>query len=164
MAESPLDKPITSRSLERILIPVSKSGTCGTNWIQSSILIQSPKKKAKLYALSINQSWSARFWFCWNEGPQKTLSKASETAAATDHFLYELLCYDTSIEHGISSVSTENKITCDLILGLHEKQGMSDSLLGISPKISLAEVIRPLTSTSKLESQPFWTHRKTFGL
>jgi Kef-type K+ transport system membrane component KefB len=154
MAESPLDSNTNSEIPERILIPVRNQET-SDELINLSILIQSPKKQASMYALSIInpdlQDSGAEM------KAQKTLNKASETAAATDHFLYELLRYDTSIEHGISSVIHENKIT-DLILGLHEKQGMSDSFLG-----NLTEnLLRRSNTTTYIykPNQPFETHRR----
>jgi Kef-type K+ transport system membrane component KefB len=154
MAESPLDSNTNSEIPERILIPVRNQET-SDELINLSILIQSPKKQASMYALSIInpdlQDSGAEM------KAQKTLNKASETAAATDHFLYELLRYDTSIEHGISSVIHENKIT-DLILGLHEKQGMSDSFLG-----NLTEGLLSKSNTTTFiykPNQPFETHRR----
>jgi Kef-type K+ transport system membrane component KefB len=154
LAESPLDQSNTSEIPERILIPVRNQET-SDELISLSILLQSPKKKASMYALSIInpelQDSGAEM------KAQKTLNKASETAAATDHFLIELLRYDTSIAHGISSVIHENKIT-DLILGLHEKQGMSDSFLG-----NLTESLISSSNTTTYiykPNQPFETHRR----
>jgi nucleotide-binding universal stress UspA family protein len=154
LAESPLDQSSQSDIPERILIPVRNQET-SDDLINLSILIQSPKKKASMYALSII---NPEFQDSGAEmKAQKTLNKASETAAATDHFLYELLRYDTSIEHGISSVIHENKIT-DLILGLHQKQGMSDSFLG-----NLTENLLSRSNTTTYiykPNQPFETHRR----
>ncbi len=154
LAESPLDQNSQSEIPERILIPVRNQETSDA-LIGLSVLIQSPKKKASMYALSIInpdlQDTGAE------TKAQKTLNKASETAAATDHLLYELLRYDTSIEHGIASVIHENKIT-DLILGLHEKQGMSDSFLG-----NLTENLLSRSNTTTFiykPKQPFETHRR----
>lgn len=154
LAESTLDQGTNSEIPERILIPVRNQET-SDQLINLSILLQSPKKKASMYALSIInpelQDSGAEM------KAQKTLNKASETAASTDHFLYELLRYDTNIEHGISSVIRENKIT-DLILGLHEKQGMTDSFLG-----NLTEGLLSKSNTTTFiykPNQPFETHRR----
>ncbi|MDG1277323.1 MAG: cation:proton antiporter [Algoriphagus sp.] len=154
LAESSLDQSNDSEIPERILIPVRNQET-SDELINLSILLQSPKKKASMYALSIInpelQDSGAEM------KAQKTLNKASETAAATDHFLYELLRYDTSIEKGISSVIRENKIT-DLVLGLHEKQGMSDTFLG-----NLTENLLSRSNTTTYiykPNQPFETHRR----
>jgi len=154
LAESPLDQSNSSEIPERILIPVRNQETAD-ELINLSILLQSPKKKASMYALSIInpelQDSGAEM------KAQKTLNKASETAAATDHFLYELLRYDISIEHGISSVIHENKIT-DLVLGLHQKQDMSDTFLG-----NLTENLLSRSNTTTYiykPNQPFETHRR----
>lgn len=154
LAESPLDENTSSEIPERILIPVRNQET-SDELINLSILLQSPKKKASMYALSIInpelQDSGAEM------KAQKTLNKASETAAATDHFLYELLRYDTSIAHGISSVIHENKIT-DLVLGLHQKQDMSDTFLG-----DLTENLLSRSNTTTYiykPNQPFETHRR----
>lgn len=139
---------------ERILIPVRNRET-SDELIKLSILLQSPKKKSSMYALSIInpelQDSAAEM------KAQKTLNKASETASSTDHFLIELLRYDTSVEHGISGVIHENKIT-DLVLGLHEKKGMDDSFLG-----NLTEGLLSKANTTTFiykSHQPFDTHKR----
>ena len=154
LAESSLDQSNDSEIPERILIPVRNQET-SDELINLSILLQSPKKKASMYALSIInpelQDSGAEM------KAQKTLNKASETAAATDHFLYELLRYDTSIEKGISSVIRENKIT-DLVLGFHQKQNMSDTFLG-----NLTENLLSRSNTTTYiykPNQPFETHKR----
>ncbi len=154
LAESPLDESSTTNFLERILIPVRNQETAD-ELINLSILVQNPKKKGNMYALSIinpeNQDSGSEM------KAQKTLNKASATAASTDHFLYELLRYDTNVEHGIASVIHENKIT-DLVLGLHEKQGMTDSFLG-----NLTDGLLGKVNTTTLiykPNQPFETHRR----
>ncbi|MBN3580880.1 cation:proton antiporter [Algoriphagus aestuarii] len=155
LAESIQDNATIENEIsERILIPVRNQET-SDELIKLSILLQSPKKKTSMYALSIInpdfQDSSAEM------KAQKTLNKASETAASTDHFLIELLRYDTNVEHGISGVIHENKIT-DLVLGLHEKQSMEDSFLG-----NLTENLLSKTNTTTFiykSSQPFDTHKR----
>ncbi|RAI87073.1 cation:proton antiporter [Algoriphagus yeomjeoni] len=139
---------------ERILIPVRNQET-SDELINLSILLQSPKRKSSMYALSIIntdlQDSAAEM------KAQKTLNKASETASATDHFLIELLRYDTNVEQGITGVIHENKIT-DLVLGLHEKQGMDDSFLG-----NLTEGLLSKSNTTTFiykSHQPFDTHKR----
>lgn len=139
---------------ERILIPVRNQET-SDELIKLSILLQSPKKKSTMYALSIINpelhDSAAEI------KAQKTLNKASETAASTDHFLIELLRYDTNVEHGISGVIHENKIT-DLVLGLHEKQSLEDSFLG-----TLTERLLDKTNTTTFiykSNQPFDSHKR----
>lgn len=154
MAESPLNDGDETEITERILIPVRNQET-SDDLINLSILIQSPKKKGRMYALSIINPELEENGA--EMKAQKTLNKASETAAATDHFLYELLRYDTNIENGISSVVFENKIT-DLILGLHEQKGMTDSFLG-----NLTEGLLTKTNTTTFIYRPhqsFDSHRR----
>jgi len=139
---------------ERILIPVRSEET-SVELIKLSVLLQSPKKKSSMYALSIvdpeNIDSAAEL------KAQKILNKASEGAAATDHILIELLRYDSNVEHGITGIIHENKIT-DLVLGLHEKQGMDDSFLG-----NLTEGILSRSNTTTFiykSHQPFDTHKR----
>ena len=140
--------------LERILIPVRNQET-SDDLIKLSILLQSPKRKSNMYALSIinpDLEDSAA-----EMKAQKTLNKASETASSTDHFLIELLRYDTNVEQGITGVIHENKIT-DLVLGLHEQKGMDDSFLG-----NLTEGLLSKSNTTTFiykSNQPFDTHKR----
>jgi hypothetical protein len=60
---------------------------------------------------------------------KKLLEKASVCAASTDNILTELIRYDSDITNGITNVVKENKIS-DIILGLHEQKGITDSFLG----------------------------------
>lgn len=154
LADSPLDLDSNEDIAERILIPVRNQET-SDELIHLSIMIKSPQKQSNLYALSIinpnledaNAEMKA----------QKTLTQARKTASATDHFLYELLRYDTNVEHGISSIIHENKIT-DLVLGLHEKTEIGDSFLG-----DLTEGLLSKCNTSTFiykSSQPFDTHKR----
>lgn len=154
LADSPLDEDVSENVQERILIPVRNQET-SDELIHLSIMLTSPQKHSNLYALSIinpeledtNAEMKA----------QKTLNQASKTAGSTDHFLYELLRYDTNIEHGISSVIRENKIT-DLVLGLHEKTTIDDSFLG-----NLTEKLLTKCNTTTFiykPHQPFDTHRR----
>lgn len=111
---------------ERILIPLSNIETTD-ELIQLSVTIKSKKNKTGLYALNIINLDTM------DENAEKKAGKilhqASVTAAATDDQLKELIRYDLNIAHGISSVVKEHKIS-DLILGLHQKEGISDTFLG----------------------------------
>ncbi|SFU04770.1 Kef-type K+ transport system, membrane component KefB [Algoriphagus locisalis] len=155
LAESAFDDGSGEKEIqERILIPIRSQET-SDELIKLSILIQSPTKKSSMYALSIInpdlQDSAAEM------KAQKILNKASETAASTDHFLIELLRYDTNVEQGISGVIHENKIT-DLVLGFHEKQGMNDSFLG-----NLTEGLLSKSNTTTFiykSHQPFDTHKR----
>ncbi|HCF64266.1 MAG TPA: sodium:proton antiporter, partial [Chitinophagaceae bacterium] len=78
-------------------------------------------------------------------------------AAAADMHLHELIRYDINIVNAISSVVKENKIT-DLLLGLHEKKGISDNFLG-----NLTEGILTKCNTTTLiykPSQPLSTIKR----
>jgi len=113
-------------SKERILIPVSNIDTTD-ELINLSILIKSTQNKKNLYALSIITDSNININA--DKNASKVLQKAVVTASATDIVLNEILRYDINIVNGITSVIKENKIT-DLILGLHQKIGITDSFLG----------------------------------
>jgi hypothetical protein len=85
------------------------------------------------------------------------LKKAAIAASATDNIMHELFRYDLNITNGITSVVKEHKIT-DLILGLHIKQGMTDSFLG-----TLTEGILTKCNATTLiykPNQPFVTIKR----
>ena len=139
---------------ERILIPMRNEET-SVELIKLSVLFQSPKKKTSIYGLSIlnpeDMDSAAEM------KAQKVLNKASQAAASTDHALIELLRYDSNVEHGITGIIHENKIT-DLVLGLHEKQGVNDSFLG---NLTERILIKSNTTTFIYKShQPFETHKR----
>lgn len=130
---------------ERILIAVSNLETTD-ELVNLSTTVKSPKNKSGLYALSIINNSSTDE--AAEKAAKKTLNKAAVTASATDSILHELLRYDLNIVNGISSVVKEHKIT-DLILGLHEKKGISDSFLG-----NLTEGILTKCNTTTLIYKP----------
>lgn len=111
---------------ERILIPVSNAETVD-ELLNLGLTVKSKGNISGLYALTIINNETkdeAAVKYA-----SKLLQKASLVASATDNFLNELLRYDINIVNGITSVVREQKIT-DLILGLHQKTGISDSFLG----------------------------------
>lgn len=115
---------------ERILIPLANVDNVD-KLIALSVTIKSKKNKDALFALNIinnNKSGSN----AEKEG-RKILEKAKIAAAATDNNLEELLRYDSNIATGIYNTVKEKHIT-DLILGLHQKQNISDSFLGALAK------------------------------
>ncbi len=126
LSETTEDDDNDTESEEKILIPISNTETTD-ELINLGITIKSSKNKTGIYALSIisndNNDESA------NKFAKKILDKATVIAAATDNVLNPLIRYDLNIVNGISSVVKEQKIT-DLILGLHQKKGISDSFLG----------------------------------
>jgi len=111
---------------ERILI-ASNNNTTTEELTNLSLLIKSKKNKSGLYGLHVIDENNT------NDASEKNaksiLSKAALTASATDNNLTELLRYDTNITNGLYSVVKEHKIT-DIILGLHDKNEISDSFLG----------------------------------
>lgn len=117
---------VGGESYERILIPVSNADTTG-ELVNLGIIIKSKKNHDGLYALSVIDDDSTDG--AAERKAKKILNHAAVIASATDNHLNELLRYDLNIVNGISNVVKENKIT-DLILGLHEKKGISDSFLG----------------------------------
>jgi hypothetical protein len=68
---------------------------------------------------------------------KKILDKAAVTAAATDNYLRELLRYDSNIANAITGVVREQRIS-DLVLGMHQHQGLNDSFLGNLTEVVLA--------------------------
>ncbi len=89
--------------------------------------LKSKRSNSHLYALNIiaddNPSASA------DKKARQLLQKAAVSAAATDNHLRELLRYDANIPNGISYAVKEHQVT-DIIMGLHQKAGLSDSFLG----------------------------------
>jgi Kef-type K+ transport system membrane component KefB len=111
---------------ERILIPLSNMDTV-EELIHLSVTVKSSKKYGQLIGLNIiddNSQNSAS-----EKKARKLLELAEHVAAATDHTLLPVIRYDSNVVNGIVNVIKENKIT-DLIIGLHEKKGITDSYLG----------------------------------
>ena len=111
---------------ERILISLHNPDTID-ELIQLSVTLKSKRTNSRLYALNIvaddNPSASA------DKKARQLLHKAAVSAAATDNHLHELLRYDANIANGMSYAVKEHQIT-DIIMGLHQKAGLSDSFLG----------------------------------
>jgi Kef-type K+ transport system membrane component KefB/nucleotide-binding universal stress UspA family protein len=130
---------------ERILIPVSNTETV-EELLNLGLTVKSKKNISGLYALSIiNNETKDEAAVKYSA---KLLHQASHIASATDNFLNELVRYDINIVNGIISVVREQKIT-DLILGLHQKTGISDSFLG-----ELTEGILTKCNTTTLIYKP----------
>jgi Kef-type K+ transport system membrane component KefB/nucleotide-binding universal stress UspA family protein len=141
-------------SLERILIPVSYIDTV-EELINLSVTIKSKKNKRGLYALNVisNSNVDSEA----EKRARKVLDYAVVTASATDNHLEELLRYDVNIVNGISSVVKEHRIS-DVILGLHNKTGITKSFLG-----NLTEGILTKCNTTTLiykSSQPLATIKR----
>ncbi|MFN0015099.1 MAG: cation:proton antiporter, partial [Saprospiraceae bacterium] len=111
---------------ERILLPINNPDTTNEA-INLSITVKSRRNKNGLYALHV-LDYSTDDVVAEKKA-KKLLDQASVAAASTDNSLHELLRYDPNIVNGIINVVKEYKIT-DLVLSLHQKQGISDAFLG----------------------------------
>jgi Kef-type K+ transport system membrane component KefB/nucleotide-binding universal stress UspA family protein len=111
---------------EKILISINNIDTT-EELINLGVTIKSKKNRDGLYALSVVDNNSSDG--SADKMAKKILHRASVAAASTDNYVHELLRYDLNIVNGITSVVKEQKIT-DIILGLHNKTGMSSSFLG----------------------------------
>lgn len=131
--------------VEKILIPIHNAETMD-ELINLGTTIISNKNKNGLYALNIIATEKSNN--ATNKNAKKLLEKAAITASATDNHLHQLLRYDINIVNGISNVIKEHEIS-DLILGLHIKQGISDSFLG-----NLTEGILSKCDTTSLIYKP----------
>ncbi len=124
--EASSDAGRESGYVEKILVPVGNLQTVD-ELIGLGVILKSKKNHLGLYALNVidNSSTDGSV----ESKARKVLNKAAVTAAATDNVLQELLRYDMNLSNGITSVVKEHNIT-DILLGLHESEGTSDSFLG----------------------------------
>lgn len=126
LLEASNDQSGDSGNDERILVPVNNPETIN-ELINLGVTIKSKSNKHGLYALNIlNNSESDSGS---EQSARKVLTKAADLAAATDTHLQQLLRYDNNVVSGITNVVKEHKIT-DIILGLHNKKGLTGSFLG----------------------------------
>lgn len=138
---------------EKILIPVSNPNRI-EDLLNLSIIIKGKRNVNGFFAINIINNFDDNEELLNNAG--KMLDKASSIAAAADLHLTKLLRYDLNIVNGIASVVKEYNIT-DLVLGLHEKNALTDSLLGdltegILAKSNLSTLIyRPVQPISTIE-------------
>jgi Kef-type K+ transport system membrane component KefB len=120
------DQDMKDETSERLLIPISNIESTD-ELVHLGVTVKSKNNKNGLYALHLIDSNQS--------GPEsekiarRILDKAAVSASATDNYMHELLRYDVNIVNGITNVVKEHKIT-DLILGLSQGKGMSDSFLG----------------------------------
>ena len=145
LADASYNGPDEGESQEKILIPVSYRETTD-ELVNLGLIVKSKKNVEGLYALTIINN-ATRDEPAVKEAA-KLLNQASITASATDNFIHELLRYDINIVNGITSVVREHGIT-DLILGLHQRTGISDSFLG-----NLTEGILTKCNTTTLIYKP----------
>lgn len=154
LADATGTEPDEGENQERILIPISNSETID-ELINLGLTVKSKQNVEGLYALTIINN--AKKDEPAVKKAAKLLNKAAVTASATDNFIHELLRYDIDIANGITSVVREKNIS-DLILGLHEQQGISDSFLG-----NLTEGILSKCNTTTLiyrATQPLGTIKR----
>ncbi|MDR0738012.1 MAG: cation:proton antiporter [Prevotellaceae bacterium] len=111
---------------EKTLIPVHHSGHA-EELVNLCLTTKSKKNRKGIYALHVVDN--TRSGDMNEKEAKKALNRAAETAAAADNELTELLRYDSDIVNAITSVVREQRIT-NLILGLHESKGITDSFLG----------------------------------
>ncbi|WP_224999461.1 cation:proton antiporter [Cesiribacter sp. SM1] len=131
---------------ERILIPINNIENV-EELVNLSITVKSKLNRSGLYALNIIDEHHAGGVV--EKNARKILNKATVVAAATDNEVQELLRYDLNIVNGINNVVREHKIT-DMIIGLHQQQGISDTFLG-----NLTEGILTKCNTTTLIYKPF---------
>jgi Kef-type K+ transport system membrane component KefB/nucleotide-binding universal stress UspA family protein len=131
---------------ERILIPINNIENV-EELVNLSITVKSKLNKSGLYALNIIDENNAGGVV--EKNARKILNKATVVAAATDNQVQELLRYDLNVVNGINNVIREHKIT-DMIIGLHQQQGISDTFLG-----NLTEGILTKCNTTTLIYKPF---------
>ncbi|TRZ42159.1 cation:proton antiporter [Robertkochia solimangrovi] len=114
------------KQVERFLIPIRKV-ISAEELVTLGILLRSAMHKESIFALSIVNENRDRG--LGEKEAQKILQKAVETGNASDIPVQPVLRFDLNVISGITNVIRENKIS-DLILGLHEKKGFSQSFLG----------------------------------
>lgn len=112
---------------ERILIPLSNAANVD-ELVNLSTSVKSRNGRTKLVALSVITN--GQVGEVVEKNAKKVTEKAVIAASATDNHLEPLVRYDLNVVNGISNVVRDYKIT-DLIIGLHEKKGISDSFLGL---------------------------------
>lgn len=120
------DSPDVNEVQERILIPLSYPENV-EELVNLGVTVKSPQKHSKLVGLNILDS--AKPSAANEKTAQKLMLKATKIAASTDSELIPVIRYDTNLVNGVTNVVSEHKIT-DIIIGLHQKKGISDSFLG----------------------------------
>ncbi|MEI6638917.1 MAG: cation:proton antiporter [Chlorobium sp.] len=140
---------------ERILIHTDDIATVD-ELVNLSMTVKSGKSRNGIYAMHVADNILPDETAERNAG--KILEKAAIAASSTDNVLKGLLRYDSDIANGISSVIREQKIT-DLILGLHHKLSLTESLLSSSPESILGR--SNITTFIYKSFQPLSTIRRT---
>ncbi|WP_050770640.1 cation:proton antiporter domain-containing protein [Chlorobium ferrooxidans] len=140
---------------ERILIPMNDLTTVD-ELVNLGITIKSHKTRNALYALHVADNSMSDNAAARNAG--KILEKAAVSASSTDHELIPLIRYDSDLVNGIAGVIREQKIT-DLIMGLHHKSPLTDTILGSASENILGRC--NVTTFIYKPVQPLATIRRT---
>lgn len=144
----------TSKTDENILIAINNNETT-EELVQLGLMVKSKKNKRGFVGLSIINNLEDE------NGSEKRATKllehAAQIAAAADVTMDVKVRYDLNVVNGITSVIREQKIT-DLILGLHEQKGFSNSFLGNLTNGILAQ--SPTTTMIYKSSQPIATIKR----
>ncbi len=114
-------------NLEKILILVNNPRTI-EELLNLSMIIKNKGNLRNLFALNVVNPESSDT--DTERNAKKILEQAEILASAGDVELTGLLRYDSDILSGVSNVIKEQNIT-DLLLGLHEKKGITDTFLGL---------------------------------
>ncbi len=124
--EITIDKSINDNVDHKILIPLSYPKNI-EDLLHLALSMKLKNEKNNLYALNIILTYDQDEK---NEKKSKEiLEKAAKIVEATDDQLNQIMRYDINVSNAISNVVLEQKIS-DLIIGLHHKQGFTDTYLG----------------------------------
>ncbi|MEI7694564.1 MAG: cation:proton antiporter [Chlorobium sp.] len=143
---------------ERILIHTNDMTTVD-ELVNLSVTVTSVKTRNGIYAMHVADNSLPDETA--EKNAQKILEKAAVAASSTDNVLTGLLRYDSDVVNGISGVIREQKIT-DLILGLHHKSELTESLLGCSPATLLGRC--NITTFIYKSVQPLATIKRTIAV
>ncbi len=140
---------------ERILISMNNIQTVD-ELVSLSVTLKSRASRNGIYAMHVaDNSMSDE---SAEKSSRKLLERAEVAASSTDVKLTGLLRYDTSLVNGIAGVIREQKIT-DLILGLHHKSDLTESLLSNTSESILGRC--NVTTFIYKAAQPLVTIRRT---
>lgn len=111
---------------EKVLIPLGNIDNV-EELVNLSVTVKSNARSGVLIGLNIINNMQQNL--AAEKNALRLMEKAQKVASATENTLLPLVRYDINLVNGISSVVKENKVT-DLIIGLHEKRGITDTFLG----------------------------------
>lgn len=153
MAEAADEEDEQTDETEKILVATNNLETT-EELVNLALTIKSKNNKTGLFSLTVveNEQSDSRAL----KDAKKIMNKAVITASSADMPLRDLLRYDVHVGNGISNVVKEQKIT-DLILGLHEPKGISESFLGtlsegiLSKSNSTTIIYKPIQPISTIK-------------